>query len=133
MSREYTAKEKKILSSNPYTFKVTDHKLLFTVDFKEAFWKSYQAGVAPRQILHDLGYDVEIFNQKQIDSLVQHIKKQAKNKNFTEGENRIRRNKSVISETDISSEQIWNEVKYLRQEVEFLKKIVSPSAKKQAK
>lgn len=66
--KEYTVKQMKLLAANPYTFKVTKHKLFFTIEFKETFWTSYQAGYAPRKILSDLGYDLEIFGQKQIDS-----------------------------------------------------------------
>lgn len=75
--KEYTAKEMKLLKANPYTFKVTKNKLYFTIEFKEAFWTAYQAGMAPRKIFEDLGYDLEIFGQKQIDSIVQSIKRQA--------------------------------------------------------
>lgn len=60
---EYTAKEIKLLSANPYTYKITRNKLYFTIEFKEAFWNAYQAGLAPRKILEDLGYNLEIFGQ----------------------------------------------------------------------
>jgi len=130
--KEYTAKEIKILKANPYTFKVTKNKLYFTTEFKETFWIGYQAGTAPRKLLKDMGYDLDMFGQKQIDSIVQRIKKQAQNGyGFTQGENCTRRIKDKIIKTeDISNSlpeitaQIWNEVKYLRQEVEYLKKIV---------
>lgn len=130
--REYTAKEMKQLKVNPYTFKVTKNKLYFTVEFKEAFWTAYQAGMTPRKILSDLGYDLEMFGQKQIDSIVQRIKHQAQSgKGFCQGENRIWRKKdglSMLEGTPAESKEmlsgILNEVKYLRQEVEFLKKIV---------
>jgi len=130
--KEYTAKEMKLLKANPYTFKVTKNKLYFTVEFKEAFWTAYQAGMAPRKILEDLGYDLLMFGQKQIDSMVQSIKRQAQCGNgFREGENRTRRKKedlSIPEGASIESKEtlagIMNEVKYLRQEVEFLKKIV---------
>lgn len=130
--KEYTAKEMKLLKANPYTFKVTKNKLYFTVEFKEAFWTAYQAGMAPRRILEDLGYDLEIFGQKQIDSMVQSIKRQAQcGSGFRQGENRTRRKKDGLSipegtspESKEALEGILNEVKYLRQEVEFLKKIV---------
>ncbi len=130
--KEYTAKEMKLLKANPYTFKVTKNKLYFTVEFKEAFWTAYQAGMAPRKILEDLGYDLEMFGQKQIDSIVQRIKHQAQDgRGFRQGENRTRRKKddlSIPEGTSIESKEtltsILNEVKYLRQEVEFLKKII---------
>lgn len=130
--REYTAKEMKLLKANPYTFKVTKNKLYFTVEFKEAFWTAYQAGMAPRKILEDLGYDLGMFGQKQIDSMVQSMKRQAQSGNgFRQGENRTRRKKDEFSipegasmESKETLTNILNEVKYLRQEVEFLKKIV---------
>ena len=129
--KEYTAKERKLLESNPYTFKVTKNKLYFTIEFKEDFWNAYQAGNTPRKIFEDLGYNLEMFGQKQIDSIVQRIKRQAQsNYGFKQGENRTRRKSEQIEKLDNVSdkvqetlERIWNEVKYLRQEVEFLKKI----------
>ena len=129
--REYTAKEMKLLKANPYTFKVTKNKLYFTVEFKEAFWTAYQAGMAPRKILMDQGYDPEMFGQKQIDSMVQSMKRQAQSgSGFRQGENRTRRKKDGLTmpegasvESKETLEVILNEVKYLRQEVEFLKKI----------
>ena len=128
--KEYTAKQIKQLEKNPYVFKVTKHKLYYTAKFKEDFWISYQAGNSPRKILTDFGFDIDIFGQKQIDSLVQHIKKQALSGNgFTEGENRQRRvPMKATSEEELSSpqsiERMRNELLYLRQEVEFLKKII---------
>lgn len=129
--KEYTAREMKLLKANPYTFKVTKNKLYFTIEFKEAFWTAYQAGVAPRKILEDFGYDLEMFGQKQIDSIVQGIKRQAQGgSGFRQGENRRRRKRDgqciperISVESKESLEGIVNEVKYLRQEVEFLKKI----------
>lgn len=128
--KEYTPKQIKKLEANPYTLKVTKNKLYFTIKFKEDFWINYQAGNAPRKILSDLGYDLEYFGQKQIDSIVQRIKKEALSGNgFREGENRERRipmkatNREELSSPQ-SIERMQNEILYLRQEVEFLKKII---------
>ena len=128
--KEYTPKQIKELKANPYTLNVTKNKLYFTAKFKEDFWISYQAGNAPRKILSDFGYNLDAFEQKQIDSLVQRIKKQALSGNgFTEGENRTKRVvMKTTDEIELSSpqsiERMQNELLYLRQEVEFLKKII---------
>ena len=37
--------------------------------------------MAPRKMLEDLGYDLEMFGQKQIDSMVQSMKRQAESEN----------------------------------------------------
>ena len=121
--KEYTPKQIKELKANPYTLNVT-------AKFKEDFWISYQAGNAPRKILLDFGYNLEYFGQKQIDDIVQRIKRQALSGNgFTEGENRQKRiPMKATNEEDLSSpqsiERMQNELLYLRQEVEFLKKII---------
>ena len=128
--KEYTEKQIKELKKNPYVLKVSKYKLYYTAKFKEEFWISYQAGNSPRKILSDFGFDLSIFGQKQIDALVQHIKKQALSGNgFSEGENRQRRSPmKATNETELSSpqsiERMQNELLYLRQEVEFLKKII---------
>ena len=124
--KEYTRKEMKKLKENPYTLKVTKNKLYHTAEFKKVFWTKYQAGMTPKKILTELGYDTEMFGQKRIDSLVQSIKKQAlSGKGYTEGENRTKRValKSPEEFTPESFAQMQHEVLYLKQEVEFIKKI----------
>ena len=128
--KEYTPKQIRELKANPYTLNVTKNKLYFTAKFKEDFLISYQAGNAPRKILLDFGNNLEYFGQKQIDDIVQRIKRQALSGNgFTEGENRQKRiPMKATNEEDLSSpqsiERMQNELLYLRQEVEFLKKII---------
>lgn len=128
--KEYTPKQIKELKANTYTLNVTKNKLYFTIKFKEDFWISYQAGNAPRKILSDFGYNLDYFGQKQIDSIVQRVKKEALSGNgFSEGENRTKRvPMKATSEEELSSpqsiERMQNELLYLRQEVEFLKKII---------
>ena len=90
----------------------------------------------PRKILTDLGYNPNMFEQKRIDSLVQHIKKQALSGNgFSEGYNRTKRVKIVSNEefTPESFVQMQHEVLYLKQEVEFLKKITKEVNTKRSK
>ena len=137
--KEYTVKQMKELEKNPYVYKVTKHMIFFSAKFKEDFWICYQAGNTPRKILVDFGFDLSMFGQKQIDSLVQHIKKQALSGNgFSEGYNRTKRvAMKATDEIELSSpqsiERIQNELLYLRQEVEFLKKIITMENSKKKK
>ena len=137
--KEYTAKHIRELEKNPYVFKVTKYKIYFTVKFKEEFWIRYQAGNTPRKILSDLGFELSLFGQKQIDSITQRIKKQAlSGGGFKEGETRERRVAiKPMDEQELSSPQsmqrMQNELLYLRQEVEFLKKIISVDSARKKK
>lgn len=132
--RTYTKEEQAILQKNPYTFKVTDNSLFFTAEFKRSFWASYQAGETPRTILRDRGYDLKMFTQSAIDSLTHRIKMEATSgKGFREGPATQRQRPAAQAEDAISGElmlptpenmqRIWNEVAYLRQQVEFIKKV----------
>lgn len=129
--KEYTTKEIKQLKANPYTLKVTKNKLYFTAKFKEDFWIRYQSGDAPKKIMSDLGYGMDCITQKQIDNYAQRIKREALSGNgFKEGTNRVKRMpaKEPGDISDLASpqsiERMQNEILYLRQELEFLKKII---------
>lgn len=124
---KYTKKQIKELSNNPYTYSVDEKRIFFTIEFKKEFWTKYQAGMSPRAILKDSNYNLEYFGQKQIDSIVQRIKKEALNGEFTEGYSRNRR--LAIKEPSIDNsphtiKQMQNELLFLRQEVDFLKKVL---------
>ena len=124
--KKYTKKQIKELKQNPYTLQVNEQRIFFTIEFKKVFWNKYQAGMSPRVIFKELDYNLETFGQKQIDSIVQRIKKEASKGEFTEGYNRLNRIKIKEGDSEITPQnlkQIQNELLYLRQEVEFLKKV----------
>lgn len=124
---KYTKKQIKELKENPYTLKVNDNRIFFTIEFKDIFWTKYKAGMSPRQILKELNYKLEYFSQKQIDSIVQRIKKEALKGEFTEGYIRTKRmkiNKPEIADSPQVIQHMQNELMYLRQEVDFLKKVL---------
>ena len=106
------------------------------MQFKNAIWRIYQAGDAPRKIIGDFGYDVGLFHQKQIDNIVQRVKKEAlSGDGFHEGENRTKRLAKKAQPEEILEEsptvtQMQHELMYLRQEVEFLKKIIKADNQK---
>ena len=125
--KKYTQKQIKELKSNPYTLQIDDKRIFFTIEFKKIFWTKYQAGMSPRTILKELNYNLDYFGQKQIDSIVQRIKKEALTGEFTEGYSRNNRMKIKEPLDDITPQnikQMQNELLYLRQEVDFLKKVL---------
>lgn len=125
--KKYTQKQIKELKQNPYTLQINEKRIFFTVEFKKVFWTKYQAGMSPRAIFKELDYNLDYFGQKQIDSIVQSIKKQAIKGEFTEGYIRNNRKKIKEQEEEITPQnlkQMQNELLYLRQEVDFLKKVL---------
>lgn len=128
---KFTKREIQLLKNNPYTYRVTESQIFFTKEFKEEFWRRYQEGEGPRAIVEALGYDPDILGQYRINGLQINIKKQAlKPGGFTEGKGRRKQLKSGMYSVDEkpSDETIvkmQHEIMYLRQELEFLKKITS--------
>lgn len=125
--KKYTQKQIKELKENIYTFKVDEKRIFFTIEFKKVFWTKYQAGMSPRAIIKELNYNLDYFGQKQIDSIVQRVKKEALDGEFTEGYSRNNRMKIKEPPDDITPQnikQMQNELLYLRQEVDFLKKVL---------
>ena len=124
---KYTRKQQKELEKNPYTYKVTENRLFFTKEFKKVFWIKYNAGMSPRAILKELGYDLSYFTQGQIDNIVQHLrKKRNAGEEFSEGYAKEKRPNIKLPSPDTSPEtiqQMQNEITYLKQEIEFLKKV----------
>ena len=125
--KKYTQKQIKELKANPYTLQVSDKRIFFTIEFKKVFWTKYQSGMSPRAIFKELNYNLDYFGQKQIDSIVQRVKKEALAGEFTEGYQRYKRMK--IKEPELLNpeqtlQQMQHEMLYLRQEVEFLKKVL---------
>lgn len=125
--KKYTKKQIKELKLNPYTLQVDDKRIFFTIEFKKIFWTKYQAGMSPRAIFKELNYNLDYFGQKQIDSIVQRVKKEALSGEFTEGYSRNNRMKIKEPSDDITPQnvkQMQNELLYLKQEVDFLKKVL---------
>jgi hypothetical protein len=128
---KFTKREIQILKNNPYTYNVTESQLFFTKDFKEEFWRRYQAGNSPRKIVEDLGYDPDMLGTSRISGIQINIQKQAKSAaGFTEGKGHRKQLESGLylaseNPTDEKIVKMQHELMYLRQEVEFLKKISS--------
>lgn len=123
----FTNEDMEVLRENRYTYKVTPYMLQFTREFKALFWKEYQQGSLPRQILEKYGYPADMLGKERIWGITQVIKKQhASQDGLREGRRpRARSKPKEGGTTEEQVKQLQGEVQYLRQEIEFLKKISS--------
>ena len=128
---KFTKREIQLLKSNPYTYRVTESQIFYTKEFKEEFWRRYQGGESPREIVEALGYDPDMLGTSRLSGLQMNIKKQANRPGgFTEGKNNRKGLKTEMTAVDENPDKdtmirMQHEIMYLRQEVEFLKKITS--------
>ena len=125
----FSDKDIKKLKANPYTYSVTPNRLQFTAEFKEIFWEKYCSGKSPTVIVYELGYDPEILGTSRIEGILQRIRHEAcSDVGFHTGYARNRKSPQSTHVSTYPSDQsvarLQNEVLYLRQELEFLKKII---------
>lgn len=131
MSRKpFTNEQILMLRQNPYTYSVTQFQLNLTKEFKEIFYAQYQAGELPRKILEDHGFDPAVLGERRVWGISGHIRKQYKKYGcFHEGSHTHGKRQSQEQPGDIpvsekeELKQLRHEIDYLKQEVEFLKKI----------
>lgn len=135
MSRKrFTEEQQQLLRQNPYIYSVTEARITLTKEFKELFMTAYKAGESPRKILEDHGFDISIIGERRIWSIPQHIRTEYKKYGeFHDGYGSRAKTASPNAHLDAANpvseadeiKQLRHEVDYLKQEMEFLKKISS--------
>lgn len=133
MAKPFTDEQIKQLRENPYTLKVTNSKIFFTKEFKQEFFRKRQEGLTLRETIISLGYDPDVLGSKRIDGISHLINKALREgREFSEG---ISPRTSILDEPcpEVTREnfiKMQHELQYMRQEIEFLKKISSLNTSK---
>ncbi|MBQ7883651.1 MAG: transposase [Phascolarctobacterium sp.] len=139
-TKHFTKEEIESLKQNPFTYKVTENVIGFTVDFKELFWTYYKGGMRPMEIFVRTGYDPSVLGERRIGNFAHKLReamKSGKGFNISNGRGlkpkpKPKKYDEMLPEVAIASMNY--ELKYLRQEVEFLKKLYAlETRKKQGK
>ena len=116
----FTDAEIEILLSNPYTLKVNRVMIVYTDEFKQQYKRRLLLGHVSTRIFKDLGYDLQMLGLKRIYSFDTRMKELMK----LETELKECDNQPVIVDPEAELAKLQNEVIYLRQEMEFVKKIL---------
>ncbi|MCD8206364.1 MAG: hypothetical protein LUD72_00345 [Bacteroidales bacterium] len=134
-NKAFTDEEIESLRSNPYTYSVTERHISYTLEFKKLFWERHTKGVTTRQIFKDAGYDPEMLGKNRIEGFASTVNREHREgiESYEGVRPRGMRNPSADGEDACLKElrDLRHEVEYLRQEIEFLKKISSPRNTKQ--
>ena len=130
----FTEEQQQLLRQNPYIYSVTETRITLTKEFKELFMTAYKASESPRKILEDHGFDINIIGERRIWSISNHIRTEYKKYGeFHEGYGPRGETARHVAPTDAARpvseadeiKQLRHEIDYLKQEMEFLKKISS--------
>jgi hypothetical protein len=126
--KSFTPKELLEIRENPYVKSATNNMIRFTALFKEEFWEQYHnRGLPPTQIMRSMGFDTQVLGESRIRGIVQHIREQvASGDGFTD----VRQNHASARSNgkplppSKAIIHMQHEVAYLKQELEFIKKII---------
>jgi transposase len=126
VGKNYFTEEQIIeLERNPYVKKVSKKAITYTDEFKSVFSKKYTEGNPPSTILREMGFDPHVLGKKRIDRFVGNVfKYEARGGDYSD----LRQESSGRPSTkDLTAEEqiarLKHQVKYLKQENEFLKKV----------
>ena len=140
MKNLFTEEQLSVLKQNPYTFRVSNTTIKFTEEFKDVFWNLYLQDMPLRDIINTLGYDYDMLGEKRVGGFIYNLRKDRltpQQRITSSSTNRIKRPPSNTDYAHMyASEAIKNisaELTYLRQEVEFLKKLSQLGTKSNSK
>ena len=131
--KKFTPAEVEELRANPYTEKVTERQISFTLAFKEAFWCLSVEGCTGNMALRKLGYDPEILGFERVHNITKRIRSAARTPEGIRGakKSRMRISKEQFSQAELekmsrreSERRLQNEIVYLQQQMAFLKKLM---------
>jgi transposase len=121
----FTEEQQNQLRANPYIKNVSEKAITYTKEFREKFALEYQEGKPPSQILKNMGIDPILIGKRRKDQIVRKMRECIQR---PEGFEDTRKGYSGRPATKELSDKekimhLEHQIKYLKQENEYLKKI----------
>lgn len=130
MAKEFTPEEIEILRKNPNTWSVNKLRISLTKEAKERILELSDMGYSSQQCLRELGYDTTILGKSRCSSVVYNTQRDVKQGKQVHDGYAKRQPKRLsadeLEDLPLNHEsyiRMKNELVYLKQEVDFLKKI----------
>lgn len=133
VKKKFSPKEVEELRANPYTEKVTEEQISFTLAFKEEFWRLSVEGCTGNMAFRRLGYAPEVLGFERVHNITKRIRRAARTPEGLQGKAtpRMRISKENFSHAELermsrreSEQRLQNEIIYLQQQMAFLKKLM---------
>ncbi len=132
MAKEFTPEEIEILRKNPNTWSVNKLRISLTKEAKERILELSDMGYSSQQCLRELGYDTMILGKSRCSSVVYNTQRDVRQGKQVHDGYAKRQPKRLsadeLEDLPLNHEsyiRMKNELVYLKQEVDFLKKYLS--------
>ena len=127
----FTDDEMEILAANKFTARVTKRQISYTLESQNLFLVMYdEQGKTCREIFTELGYDVEILGKSRVHTYPKLLREKLKNTGSLRKQTRERVAPPTNTDYNMmpsikSVAAMQHELLYLRQQLDFLKKITA--------
>jgi hypothetical protein len=124
---KFTDEQIEELRGNRYVRSAGEMFVFFTEEFKRLYWQMYTVeNLMPYEILRRLGIDYHLLGTKRVQGLTYNLKKQHERDGDFSGRRGLEQPKRRERQTpEQKLERLRAENEYLKQELEFVKKIVA--------
>ena len=124
-----TQEQIQALSPNQYTEFVSKSTVRYTAEFKQLFLDSMEQGKSARKIFSDAGYDPDILGESRMKSFAHRVRKEAaSDTGLHSGYKEMKLHPDLADYSSMPADEamsrMQNEILYLHQELEFIKKII---------
>ena len=121
----FSIEQQEELKNNPYVKSVTSKAITYTEEFKELFYKEYQEGRAPTEIMRGMGFDTKVIGRGRIRSIAERMRKYAQRDDGFVDQRQYASGQSQTKDLTIEEqlERANHKIALLKQENEFLKKL----------
>ena len=122
-THHFTDEERAELLSNPYTFRVTECNVVFTLAFKRFVLSEIdKPGMSSTKVFQKAGYRLELFSGHRRRHLVQRIRKEAASEEGLQEPKPVRKNTPVKKHASTQIKELEERIQILEQQIDFLKK-----------
>ena len=138
--KKFTPEEIKHLRANPYTLRVTEDTISYTLAFKEEFWELSLQGYTGTAAFRKLGYNTQVLGFERIHNTTKRVRQAGKSvEGFHEGMQggvRIKRGRHDEAEptrtlSEEAARRMQKEIVCLQQQMAFLKKVMKLHEKRE--
>lgn len=121
--KNFTEDEKKELLNNPYTFRVTDHRIYFTLAFKQyAMAEIDKPDMTSRKVFVNAGYSTDILSPRNMRYAIKQMRKEAASAEGLKEPSLPKQPQPKKKDASKEVEELKKRVETLEQQIDFLKK-----------
>lgn len=122
-THHFTDEEKAELLSNPYTFRVSDCKVVFTLAFKRFVLSEIdKPGMSSAKVFQKAGYRLALFSERRRLYIIRRIRKEAASEEGLQEPKPARKDTPAKKQASAQIRELEERIQILEQQIDFLKK-----------